>query len=965
MEFLATFGMAAKNMFDYNRENFQFDQEQRLSRELLRQILQLKRFTLFREDIRDLVELTVGKMEMYHLVAALFMESSMALYFEGRIHHVAPPFILSLLYISIASAFMYLLLAVWLSMHASICSHSFGVRLLTRFVRLPVPGMQQMGVLNARLADFERQGVQGMLRVPVIGGRQDWMQRQPLQGVPEDQQNPDLLGEGIKAWNKEDNIMGSAQGALNKHVDLFRRLQCKWQCFDAYARVCMALGANQLVLGLQYYLVITTLIQYRCPSVCLTLLAGFCSGGLALAYLDLAGLGGRKICLLQLMGSIPVWIAAISIIAAKKSDEGIPLVDNAYRVSPVAFFLNILWFEGLLWVAWPSEDEATLPRLFRSVIFLDVFEDVGMDEDGEVDSKQLRRQGTVVNMQPAAPLEKEDVKSADKALFLAHAALRRWEATAVAQMPGCTDQMKSDLAQYRHRYVLTRGTFLGEMSKRFKAGAVLQEDQRPWEDLDEDEKEDDPFGGSLLGPFTTHGRTVYYNLEAGETEEGSHSNLEILTLDEVQSMVDSAESKVRRLLGRHVGSQSSSETDSDSSDGPQRGRSFIAGNTGGKWLPTGEHHIQRLPWKVLYYNTRSLQVAWLIMFVINLMEQCGMFLINVQTMDMKEIEEHQEEEDIREVINSEIEHGEAIEGPPDHHRRLFSIGAWSSPSWSFQRWPIQWPQPAIFKAEAMHCRSGTSLPLLSTSYKLFKVVRNATLSKQRLELEELNAKSFPASSVMICDSEAKEECLQAALTTQGLRLWSSEVDTTVQITGKTWRRVAGVQAPCESLEPLLRASPVGRSWTGRCLLLAGWDGSRLPVAVLPWPSAGATVSPIVDAPLTLPGRQVRPRGARDAQSPSTATCAAEGSTVQVKSLSLEASALRLWALQGQDLWGWDLLHGRVLGRWTLPDFRRGFEATAICAGSGATRRPRLMLAGRIIDDGRPGPELLVSKIPDF
>lgn len=53
-----------------------------------------------------MVELTVGKMEMYHLVAALFMESSMALYFEGRIHHVAPPFILSLLYISIASAFM-------------------------------------------------------------------------------------------------------------------------------------------------------------------------------------------------------------------------------------------------------------------------------------------------------------------------------------------------------------------------------------------------------------------------------------------------------------------------------------------------------------------------------------------------------------------------------------------------------------------------------------------------------------------------------------------------------------------------------------------------------------------------------------------------------------------------------------------------------------------------------------------
>ncbi|CAK9098017.1 unnamed protein product [Durusdinium trenchii] len=614
--------MAAKNMFDYNRENFQFDQEQRLSRELLRQILQLKRFSLFREDIRDLVELTVGKMEMYHLVAALFMESSMALYFEGRIHHVAPPFILSLLYISIASAFMYLLMAVWLSMHASICSHSFGVRLLTRFVRLPVPGMTQMGVLNARLADFERQGVQGMLRVPVIGGKQDWMQRQPLQAVQEDQENPDLLGEGIKAWNKEDNILGSAQGTLNKHVDLFRRLQCKWQCFDAYARVCMALGANQLILGLQYYLVITTIIQYRCPTVCFTLLTGFCSGGLALAYLDLAGLGGRKIVLLQLMGAIPVWIAAISI------------------VSPVAFFLNVLWFEGLLWVAWPSADEATLPRLFRSVIFLDVFEDVGVDQEGEVDSRLLRRQTTTVSLRPSEPLEKEDVLSADKALFLAHVALRRWEA--LPEIDGSSAQTKEEIARLRHKYVLTRGSFLGQISTRFKAGAVLQDDQRSWEELDNDEKEEDPFSGSLLGPFTSGNGTAYFNLEEGVIETGSHSNIEILTLGEVENLVESAESKVRKLLGRgasrsHSSMQSSSEEDSDTSeDGPQRGRSSIAGN-GGQWLPASDGaHLQRLPWKVLYYNTRSLQVAWFMMFVISFLEELGMFQINVQTMEMKQ-----------------------------------------------------------------------------------------------------------------------------------------------------------------------------------------------------------------------------------------------------------------------------------------------------------------------------------------
>ena len=35
------------------------------------------------------------------------------------------------------------------------CTHAQSIR---RKVRLPVPGMQQMGALNARLADYERQG---------------------------------------------------------------------------------------------------------------------------------------------------------------------------------------------------------------------------------------------------------------------------------------------------------------------------------------------------------------------------------------------------------------------------------------------------------------------------------------------------------------------------------------------------------------------------------------------------------------------------------------------------------------------------------------------------------------------------------------------------------------------------------------------------------------------------------------
>lgn len=71
-----------------------------------------------------------------------------------------PPFLLSFYYVSQGCSAVYLLFAVWLSMHASVSSHSYSTRLLTRFVRLPIPGSEQINVLNARYADFEKQGRQ-------------------------------------------------------------------------------------------------------------------------------------------------------------------------------------------------------------------------------------------------------------------------------------------------------------------------------------------------------------------------------------------------------------------------------------------------------------------------------------------------------------------------------------------------------------------------------------------------------------------------------------------------------------------------------------------------------------------------------------------------------------------------------------------------------------------------------------
>eukprot|EP00438_Fugacium_kawagutii_P007276 Skav234424 [mRNA] locus=scaffold1656:77837:79708:- [translate_table: standard] len=137
MEAFAGLGLVATEIFRYNRQNFAFDQDQRFNRDELRFKMQVERFRLFRQDIRDLVELTVGKMDLYHMVGALFIRMISIYYSEGFFAEPPPTFLQVAYYLSqadlkAACALVYLLMAIWLSMHASIKSHSYATRLLTR-----------------------------------------------------------------------------------------------------------------------------------------------------------------------------------------------------------------------------------------------------------------------------------------------------------------------------------------------------------------------------------------------------------------------------------------------------------------------------------------------------------------------------------------------------------------------------------------------------------------------------------------------------------------------------------------------------------------------------------------------------------------------------------------------------------------------------------------------------------------
>ncbi|CAE7508989.1 GIP, partial [Symbiodinium pilosum] len=623
MELLMAAGLGAKELFTYNRENFKFDQDQRIEREALRLEMQVKRFELFREDVRDLVELTVDRMDVYHLVGALFLEFCIVLFCEGRVQASAPPFLLSLFLLSNACAFIYLLLAVWLSMHASIASHSFGVRLLTRFVRLPIPSMKQIANLRSNLKDYERQGVANLLRLP-FQDQQDWQQAgdfdeaksgpseekapkapeslgpTPPPTAPPKQKRRDerpevsatTLGKPVDASGsssltsgqnllpeREETVVGGedllscSRGAQpERHVQLFRQLQSKWQCYDAYCRVCMGLGVNQILQGLSYYCICHTLVENHSPTTGYALVTLFQSTTIALAVLDLAGLRRREILAVQVVGIMPCLLTAWGVAHGHRIQGGVLDPAQTYMLSPLSFLCQVLWLELWLRVAAPhGEDQAKLPRRFRQVLFLDVFGDSsGWDpqegdnncEDDMIEGEMFKQLGVKEDKDADEEAEEALLAAAQRAasqLTMAQCAARRWNASPSWAL---SKQQAKDLDAVRDQLKNWGSTIYTELERCCRLSGIpealrnLERDLRPWSELSAEEQSADPFAGCLVGPFEHDDgyRTSIYHFEIESQrtlfEDAAREcpGALVLSLQAIQAIMKDLEDAARSLL---------------------------------------------------------------------------------------------------------------------------------------------------------------------------------------------------------------------------------------------------------------------------------------------------------------------------------------------------------------------------------------------------------------------------------
>ena len=227
---------AGAEVFNYNREGWKFGAQLRQRDLYQRQKMRIKQVDLYREDMRDLFDLTVGKMDKYVIVCIVLLALVMELLYRGRSPAGTPSWLFWCWSICTAGAILYLFQSTWLALIASISAQSFSVRCLTQWLRLPIPSADEIMKGSSKLEDYESAGK--LFRIPVL-------EKADEKANGNEGTNPNVVS-GPHDLTTDWQLFTS-------HFDLFNHLHKKWQGYEAYARVCMCLGMNHFLTAMSYF----------------------------------------------------------------------------------------------------------------------------------------------------------------------------------------------------------------------------------------------------------------------------------------------------------------------------------------------------------------------------------------------------------------------------------------------------------------------------------------------------------------------------------------------------------------------------------------------------------------------------------------------------------------------------------------------------------------------------------------
>mmetsp|Transcript_83439 Transcript_83439/g.150526 ORF Transcript_83439/g.150526 Transcript_83439/m.150526 type:complete len:1021 (-) Transcript_83439:152-3214(-) len=410
----SAFGYAA-TAYSYNLGRFQYDSTQRQNSMHQTQNMRIALWSLFREDVRELFELTKANMETYMVVGTLIVASAINFIVVGyKDFPMDPPFLVLFWNNSVFCCITFGLVSVWLAMHGSISSNSARVKILTQAVRPPVPSVVEVQKASRSLSHYEGLGSKAFLQPPQFLG---WAPEkdvtpghQPEAPGHAFSERPEAHGQGgrygrqmshdgpmpptgmdggmVARLGDEDGGPGLSAN-LYSHFWMLRRVQRGYACFDAYARICLAVSAQQLLLIEAYFALghfMSKTEGWPSPThnsfAAWLALAAAVFASITLFKLDLF-VDRRDMFIVQGGLSLgPILAGLATHLSAMRTEHGmggkrpcdqfIPAL-LPWALAILACFFHAVWIFVLLWAARPESRSAGLPLSFRSAIYLDVF----------------------------------------------------------------------------------------------------------------------------------------------------------------------------------------------------------------------------------------------------------------------------------------------------------------------------------------------------------------------------------------------------------------------------------------------------------------------------------------------------------------------------------------------------------------------------------------------------------------
>lgn len=366
-EFVESAVLGGSGVWSYNRENFMYDRHMRQEQEFKIQDNRCKQVDLWREDIRDMIEMTEKKMDRYTVVSALELGFCVTLLTEGRLPPGTPEWLLWFFMMADASGVLFLLMAVWFAMHASVVAQSNSVRLLTQLVRMPIPSWQQMEATRSYGAAFEGVPMSRAMRVPFVQTTAEGFKAKvrPFEKTAVDPW-------GMERWGGDIYELQPRPIISSRHIRLVREAVRQWQAYDAFARVAMTLGTIMVCEAVSYYVIGYVLVQDGSPWAAWVCVTVFQSIALKLLRLDISMsclersatngflVGGAVIC---------------SVAAADWATYRDSIQQAASAILPLAFAAHagfLLVFLHCCHVKRHPEG-SMFPTRFRTVLNMDIF----------------------------------------------------------------------------------------------------------------------------------------------------------------------------------------------------------------------------------------------------------------------------------------------------------------------------------------------------------------------------------------------------------------------------------------------------------------------------------------------------------------------------------------------------------------------------------------------------------------